>query len=160
MRDKFGFDRFTERARRVVVFASQEAAKRGQGEIYPEHLFLGLLIEGDGIAGKVLKKLGVRRLGSSRLLTSIVPKRKRINVKNVRQISGATRGIYHLSTEEANSLGHHYIGTEHLLLALCKYDQGVLGLMLERLKVNYVTVYEMVDEILYHSLPRSRSSTS
>lgn len=116
------YKQFTERARKVIIFAGEEARRLGDHEtIKPPHFILGIIAEGDGLAMKVLANLGVTidrlRLGAEALLSS-----QRAEMIGHNEVGLSNRGkmIISLTVDEARSLGHHYMGTEHLLLALLR----------------------------------------
>jgi len=110
------WQRFTERARKVVFFAQEEAARLGENYVSTEHMLLGLLREPDSVAGRLLVRLGldpeVIRLGQDMQLT---PRAKR---------------VIDLAYDEAKLLNNNYIGTEHLLLGLIREDEGLAGRVL------------------------------
>lgn len=116
-----GMERFTQRARKVLSLAYQEAESKHQTMIDTEHILVGLLLEEGGIAGKVLTELGmevdrVREIISRITETTPAPEGSKI------ELSNETQQVIETAVEEARKLGHHYIGTEHLLLALLKQE--------------------------------------
>ena len=123
------FERFTDRARRVLVLAQDEANRLGQNAIATESLLLGLIREGEAIAAKVLADRGVT-LGEARLAVA-----ERIGVDPAAVQASSTPAqlpftpaatkMLELSMREALQLGHNYIGTEHMLLGLLRYGEGV-----------------------------------
>jgi ATP-dependent Clp protease ATP-binding subunit ClpA len=118
------FERFTDRARRVVVLSQEEARKLNHNYIGTEHLLLGLVHEGEGVAAKALESLGVD-------LTSVRDRVKEIIGQGGSPASGhipftpRAKKVMELSLREALQLGHNYIGTEHILLALIREGEGV-----------------------------------
>jgi RNA polymerase sigma factor (sigma-70 family) len=128
------WSRFTVRARRVVFFAQEETARLGENRVRPEHLLLGLLQVPDGTGARVL----VERLGISleRLRSEIEPQLTRgegYRRDQDMQLTERTRGVIDLSWEEAQSLGHTVIGTEHLLLGLLREEDGLAAQVLRAL---------------------------
>src|SRR4030042_2013108 len=125
------FERFTERARKVIIFAREEAIRLGHSYVGPEHLLLGLIREGDGLAVAILKKMGL----SMPLLKAEVEKGLVAGSKEIPagEIPFSTQGkrVLELAILEARSLGHNYIGTEHLLLGLIKEGDGIASLTLQ-----------------------------
>ena len=116
------FDRFSDRALKVVTFAKEATQHYGQGSIEPVHILLGILEEGSGVAANVLKGFGVdlraQRLKVERGLAeadSMPERQDRLRPSEV----------FRLAIEEARSLNHNYVGTEHLLLALLGEPSGV-----------------------------------
>src|SRR5574341_1464542 len=115
-----GMERFTQRARRVLSLAHQEAERGHQNSIGTEHLLLGLMEEEGGVAGRVLRELG---LESNRVREII----ERVSVENRREevkidLAPDTQQVLEYAVDEARRLGHHYIGTEHILLGLVRVD--------------------------------------
>lgn len=127
------FERFTERARQVVVFAQQEARSMCHDRINTEHLLLGLLMEEEGIAAKVLTSFGlevdeIRNAAKDLVGAGMVPVET-----NPLPFTPRAKKVLELALREALSLGHNYIGTEHLLLGLWRDDDGpAVDLMLAR----------------------------
>ncbi len=141
------FNRFTERARKVIIYAKEEARSFNHDYIGTEHLLLGLVKEGEGVAAAVLQKLGVD------LETIRVEVEKMVQPGPQTQVMGdipftpRSKKALELSAEEARSLGHNYIGTEHLLLGLVKEGEGMayrvllnLGLDLDRLRAEIMEI--------------------
>ena len=119
------FDKFTERARRVMTLAQQEALRFRHDAVGPEHLLLGLVRETEGVAAKVLANLGgepgaVRAAIEARLTPGEQPVRGSID------LSRDGKRALERAVAEARSLKHHYIGTEHLLLGLLREPEGVV----------------------------------
>ncbi|MBB4917787.1 Clp protease N-terminal domain-containing protein [Streptosporangium saharense] len=123
-----GFDRFTDRARNVVVAAHNEAHAAGNAEVLPEHLVLGLLSEPEGLAAKALGKEGVSPEAVRRAATATLPEAAG-EVPDLIPCDAGSQKVLELTLREALRLGHNYVGTEHLLLALLEFEngQGVLS---------------------------------
>jgi ATP-dependent Clp protease ATP-binding subunit ClpC len=119
------FDRFTDRARRVLVFAQEEAQRLNHNYIGTEHLLLGLLREREGVAAGVLSGLGVGLERVSSSVELIVGRGDRAVTGDMHLTPRAKRAI-ELAVEESRRLGHHYIGTEHLLLGLIREARASL----------------------------------
>ncbi len=111
------FDKFTERARRVLTLAQEEAQRFNHNYIGTEHLLLGLVREGDGVAAKVLANLGVE-LNKVRSAVEFIIGRGDRAVLGEIGLTPRTKKVIELAVDEARRLNHHYIGTEHLLLGL------------------------------------------
>src|SRR6478609_3106932 len=110
--------RFTERARRVVFFAQEEAARLGENYVGTEHLLLGLVRENDSVAARILDRLGVP-LGRIRSdIERQVTRGQGHNKGKDMQLTPRAKRVIDLSSEEASQLNNNYIGTEHLLLGL------------------------------------------
>jgi len=118
-----GFSRFTERARNVVMAAQNEARAAGNDEIRPEHLLLGLLSEPDGLAARALIDQGVPLESIRQAITATLPP-PADQVPDLIPYDARARKALELTFREALRMGHNYIGTEHILLALLELDDG------------------------------------
>jgi ATP-dependent Clp protease ATP-binding subunit ClpC len=123
------FERFTDRARRVVVEAQNEARALGHDYIGTEHLLLGLISEGHGVGAKALESLGVSAEALRAGVTEIAAPGQRSTSAHI-PFTPRAKQVLRLALAEALRLGHHYIGTEHLLLALIQEHDGVAGQVL------------------------------
>ena len=141
------FQRFTDRARRVVVLAQEEARLLCHNYVGTEHLLLGLLHEGDGVAARALASLGIS-LADVRGQVEEIIGHGRIPVTGHIPFTPRTKKVLELSLRDALALGHHYIGTEHLLLALLREGQGVAAQVLTRLGADHALVRERVLSLL------------
>ena len=149
------FDRFTERARKVIALAREEAGRLGHDFIGTEHLLLGLIREGGGVAAAVLENLNVDL------------ERVRLEVEKLVVMGGGTltlgevpftpraKKVLELSVEEAQNLGHNYIGTEHLLLGLIREGEGVAAKVMEGLGVKLEKAREITINLLGGNVPRA-----
>lgn len=125
------FERFTERARQVVVLAQEEARGHGINYIGTEHLLLGLIREEEGLACRVLADLGVTyEKANDKIMAIINPGDDRESTKNQIPFTPRAQKVLELALREALSLGHSYIGTEHILLALVKGHEGIAARVL------------------------------
>src|SRR5438876_11040790 len=129
------FDKFTERARRVLTLAQEEAQRFNHNYIGTEHLLLGLVREGDGVAAKVLANMGVE-LNTVRLAVEAIIGRADRMVMGEIGLTPRAKKVMELAVDEARRLNHHYIGTEHLLLGLVREGEGIGAGVLESLGVN------------------------
>ena len=118
------FERFTDRARRVVVLAQEEARGLKHSYIGTEHLLLGLIHEGDGVAAKALEMSGIKLEASRALVVELIGEGES-PVEGHIPFTPRAKRVFELSLREALQLGHNYIGTEHLLLGLLKEPEGV-----------------------------------
>lgn len=118
------FERFTERARQVVVMAQDESRRLGHGYIGTEHILLGLLREEEGIAARVLDGMDVTLEEVRAEVDRIVERGEPASTAQIPFTPRAKRTL-ELALEEAVALGHHHIGTEHVLLGLVRADDGV-----------------------------------
>ena len=123
------FERFTERARQVVVLAQQEARSLRHNYIGTEHILLGLVLEPEGLAARVLEHLGVTIDGARSRLMQIVGSGEEANESQI-PFTPRAKKVMELSLREALALGHNHIGTEHILLALVREDEGVAARIL------------------------------
>ena len=146
------FDKFTERARRVLTLAQEEAQRFNHNYIGTEHLLLGLVREGDGVAANVLSNLGVE-LGKVRSAVEFIIGRGDRAVLGEIGLTPRAKKVIELAVDEARRLNHHYIGTEHLLLGLVREGEGIAAGVLESLGVNLERVRAETTRILSQSGP-------
>ena len=118
------FDRFTERARKVMHLAQEEAQRLHHNYIGTEHLLLGLVREGEGVAAKVLSNLGVELNKVRSAVEFIIGRGDRIVFGEI-GLTPRAKKVIELAVDEARRLNHHYIGTEHLLLGLVREGEGI-----------------------------------
>src|SRR2546427_8315116 len=148
-----GFDKFTERARKVLQLAQEEAQRFNHNYIGTEHLLLGLVHEGEGVAAKVLGNLGVE-LNKVRSAVEFIIGRGDRTVAGDIGLTPRAKKVIELSVDEARRLNHHYIGTEHLLLGLVREGEGIAAGVLESLGVSLDKVRAEVPRILSQSMPQ------
>src|SRR5713226_2539273 len=129
-RDKF--DKFTERARKVLSLAQEEAQRFQHTYIGTEHLLLGLVSEGEGVAARVLSSLNVESSKIRSAVEFIIGRGDRIVLGEI-GLTPRTKKVIELAVDEARRLNHHYIGTEHLLLGLVREGEGIAAGVLESL---------------------------
>ncbi len=151
------FDKFTERARRVLSLAQEEAQRFNHNYIGTEHLLLGLAREGDGLAAKILANLGVELNKVRSAVEFIIGKGDRPTTGEV-GLTPRAKKVIELAVDEARRLNHHYIGTEHLLLGLVREGEGIAAGVLESLGVNLEKVRSETTKILSQSMPQSHTS--
>src|SRR5687768_9369928 len=128
------WQRFTERARKVVFYAQEEAQKFGEGYVSTEHLLLGLVRESDSVAARVLEKLGV---SLNRIRAEVEKQLPRGDARPSQDMTLTPRAkrVIDLAYDEARNLNNNYIGTEHLLLGLIREGDGLAGRVLAKLGV-------------------------
>jgi ATP-dependent Clp protease ATP-binding subunit ClpC len=126
------FDKFTERARKVLQLAQEEAQRFNHNYIGTEHLLLGLVREGEGVAAKVLGNLGVE-LNKVRSAVEFIIGRGDRTVAGDIGLTPRAKKVIELAIDEARRLNHHYIGTEHILLGLVREGEGIAAGVLESL---------------------------
>jgi ATP-dependent Clp protease ATP-binding subunit ClpC len=148
MNDKF--DKFTERARKVLSLAQEEAQRFNHNYIGTEHLLLGLVREGDGVAAKVLNNLGVELNKVRSAVEFIIGRGDRVVLGEI-GLTPRAKKVIELAVDEARRLGHHYIGTEHLLLGLVREGEGIAAGVLESLGVNLEKVRTQTIQVLQTS---------
>ncbi len=146
------FDKFTERARRVLTLAQEEAQRFNHNYIGTEHLLLGLVREGDGVAAKVLSNLGVELNKVRSAVEFIIGRGDRTTSGEIGLTPRAKR-VIELAVDEARRLNHSYIGTEHLLLGLVREGEGIAAGVLESLGVNLERVRGETTRILAQTQP-------
>ncbi len=151
------FDKFTERARRVLTLAQEEAQRFNHNYIGTEHLLLGLVREGDGVAAKVLANLGVE-LNKVRSAVEFIIGRGDRAVLGEIGLTPRAKKVIELAVDEARRLNHHYIGTEHLLLGLVREGEGIAAGVLESLGVNLERVRAETTRILSQSMPQGQQA--
>ena len=151
------FDKFTERARRVLTLAQEEAHRFNHNYIGTEHILLGLVREGDGVAAKVLGNLGVE-LNKVRSAVEFIIGRGDRTVLGEIGLTPRAKKVIELAVDEARRLTHSYIGTEHLLLGLVREGEGIAAGVLESLGVNLERVRAETTRILSQSSPQAATA--
>jgi ATP-dependent Clp protease ATP-binding subunit ClpA len=152
------FERFTDRARRVVVLAQEESRLLNHDYIGTEHLLLGLIHEGDGVAAIALEELGVS-LDAARLrIEGIIGQGQKAATGHI-PFTPRAKKVLELSLREAIQLGHDYIGTEHILLGLIREGEGVAAQVLQQLGADLNRVRQQVVQLLSGSQAQSGSET-
>ena len=150
------FDQLTKRAKKVLALAQEEAQRHNHSYIGTEHLFLGLVQEGEGIAAVVLSNLGVDLSEAHSTVEFIVGRSDRMIVNDVNLTPRAKKAI-ELAVEEAGRLNHDYIGTGHLLIGLVRDGEGVAAGILESHGVDLEMVRTQVIKVVNHNGGSKRS---
>ncbi len=145
MADKF--EKFTERARKVLTLAQEEAHRFNHNYIGTEHLLLGLVREGDGVAARVLANMGVQLPKVRSAVEFIIGRGDSMIVGEI-GLTPRAKKVIELAVDEARRLNHHYIGTEHLLLGLVREGEGIAAGVLESLGVNLEKVRQQVLQVV------------
>ena len=153
------FERFTEKAIKVIMLAQEEARRLGHNFVGTEQILLGLIGEGTGVAAKTLKSMGVNLKDARVEVEKIIGRGSGFVAVEIPFTPRAKR-VLELSWDEARQLGHNYIGTEHLLLGLIREGEGVAARVLENLGVDLNKVRSSVVKMLGDSKPQSVSSGS
>ncbi|SDS21827.1 ATP-dependent Clp protease ATP-binding subunit [Agrococcus carbonis] len=141
------FERFTDRARRVVVLAQEEAKLLNHNYIGTEHILLGLIHEGDGVAAKALEQLGISLDAVRAQVQDMIGTGSQQNTGHI-PFTPRAKKVLELSLREALQLGHNYIGTEHVLLGLIREGEGVAAQVLVKLGADLNRVRQTVNQLL------------
>jgi ATP-dependent Clp protease ATP-binding subunit ClpC len=141
------FERFTDRARRAVVLAQEEARMLNHNYIGTEHLLLGLVREYDGVAGKALTSLGISLEAVRGQFEQTIGQGQATTRGHIPFTSRAKK-VLELALREALQLGHNYIGTEHILLGLIREGEGVAAQVLQSLGVDLNRARQAVIQLL------------
>ena len=150
------FEKFSERARRALTRAQEEAQRFGHNYIDTEHILLGLVAEEDSVASKVLINLGVLPNKIRAAVEFVVGRGERSAIGEVGLTPRAKR-VIELAVDEARRLNHSYIGTEHLLLGLLRDREGAAVGVLESFGVNFEKAQNEINNVLSQSAPQSRA---
>jgi ATP-dependent Clp protease ATP-binding subunit ClpC len=148
------WQRFTERARRVILLGQEEAGKMSSGHVGTEHLLLGLVRENEGVAAQVLQKMGVS-LGKVRIEIEAEVQPGNDAGGGEPKLTPKAKRVLELAADEARRMRHNYIGTEHLLLALLREKDGLAATVLRRLGLNLEKARSQVMEYLGPDAPQS-----
>jgi ATP-dependent Clp protease ATP-binding subunit ClpA len=149
------YERFTDRARKVMQLASQESQRLNHGYIGTEHVLLGLVSEGAGVAANVLKNLDVDLAMIRRAVDRIIqPAAEWLMTDHLAQ-TPRTKNVIQHAISEARGLGHYFVGTEHLLLGLLREEEGVAAVVLVHLGLKLEDVREEILHLL-GAVPRLR----
>jgi ATP-dependent Clp protease ATP-binding subunit ClpC len=149
-----GMERFTQRARRVLSLAHQEAERMRHNYIGTEHLLLGLIKEEGGVAGRVLRELGLETERVQEIVERFSGSGQ--NRGGKLDLAPGTQQVLEYAVEEARRMGHHYIGTEHLLLGLVRFGEGVALDVLRKLGVTPEQIRRQTRRVLQESTASTR----
>ncbi|GAB4528179.1 MAG: ATP-dependent Clp protease ATP-binding subunit [Anaerolineales bacterium] len=150
-------ERFTQRARRVLSLAHQEAERMRHNYIGTEHLLLGLLQEEGGVAGRVLHELGLETARVQELIERLTG--FGTYTGNKLDLSPGTQQVLEHAVDEARRMGHHYIGTEHLLLGLVRYNEGIAIDVLRKLGITPEQIRRQTRRVLQETSTARTSAT-
>jgi ATP-dependent Clp protease ATP-binding subunit ClpC len=151
-------ERFTQRARRVLSLAHQEAERMRHNSIGTEHLLLGLIREEGGVAGRVLRELGLDASRVQEIIERLVGFGQYRSVKL--DLAPGTQQVLEYAVDEARKMGHHYIGTEHILLGLVRYNEGVALDVLRKLGVSADQIRRQTRRVLQETSSTASSSST
>ena len=154
------FNRFTERARKVIILAKEEARRFNHDYIGTEHILLGLIREGEGVASTVLQKLGLSLENIRIEVEKLVQPGPTTQIIGDIPFTPRAKKSLELAAEEARSLGHNYIGTEHLLLGLIREGEGIASQVLLNLGLDLNSVRNEVMELLGSALPGGQTGAA
>ena len=153
------FERFTERARKVIILAREEAIRLGHNFVGTEHLLLGLIREGDGLAVAILKKLNVNIAAVKAEVEKVVAVGNEFSPAGEIPFTPQAKKVLEFAISEARSLGHNYIGTEHLLLGLIREGEGIASLILRDFGVTVAAAKAQAQELLGEQASKTSTTT-
>jgi ATP-dependent Clp protease ATP-binding subunit ClpC len=148
-------ERFTQRARRVLGLAQEDAEKMRHAYIGTEHLLLGLMREEGGVAGRVLRELGVEPRRVQEMVERLTGAGRTSGVTKI-DLAPGTKRVLELAVDEARRMGHHYIGTEHLLLGLVRQNEGVAMDVLKKLGISAEQIRRQTRRVLQENPVQSQ----
>lgn len=151
-------ERFTQRARRVLSLAQESAERFHHTTIDAHHILVGLVKEESGVAGQVLRNLGVETARLENIVEQITPPNLTSNPTRA-ELSNLSKRVLEMAVDEARRMGHHFIGTEHLLLALVRPPEGTAIEALKQLNITSEEVREQTRRVLQESPMKTRRST-
>ena len=154
------FDRFNDRAKRVLALAQDEAIRFNHNYIGTEHLLLGLVREGEGVAARVLDSLGVELSKVRTAVEFIIGRGDSTTSPSEITLSPRTKKVIELAIDEARKLGHSHVGTEHLLLGLVREGEGIASGVLESLGVSLEKVRHQVIATLGQQHPQAAEAAA
>jgi ATP-dependent Clp protease ATP-binding subunit ClpC len=153
------FERFTERARKVIILAREEAIRLGHNFVGTEHLLLGLIREGDGLAVAILKKLNVSISALKAEIEKVVAVGTEFSPAGEIPFTPQAKKVLEYAISEARSLSHNYIGTEHLLLGLIREGEGIASLVLRDFGVSVAAAKSQAQELLGEQASKQTATT-
>ncbi|MCR4393634.1 MAG: NDP-hexose 4-ketoreductase, partial [Dehalococcoidales bacterium] len=149
------FEKFSERARRVLTLAQEEAQRFNHANIGPEHILLGIVGEPDGVAAKVLVNLGIS-LNKVRSAVEFIIGHGEASSRAEIGLSPGAKRVIELAIDEARYIGHNYIGTEHLLLGLLREGEGIAARVLDSLGVTLEKVRAEITRVQEQGISRAK----
>ncbi|MDA8079659.1 MAG: ATP-dependent Clp protease ATP-binding subunit [Nitrospiraceae bacterium] len=154
------FEKFTERGRKVIIFAKEEAEKRQNDYLGTEHLLLAILREDDGLPVAILKKMGLTVEELRMEIERNLPAGMNLLTFGDIPFTPRAKKVLELAVEEARLLGHNYIGSEHLLLGLVREDEGIAGKILRNLGANLLGARQLTINLSMKSYTHTREKRS
>jgi excisionase family DNA binding protein len=155
-KNQFG-DKFTDQARKVLSLASEEARQYHHPGVGTEHLLLAIMSEGEGIAFKALLQLQVQEDEIRKQIETLHPAEEQPISEGMIGVTAQGKQSIELAVQEARSLDHHYIGTEHLLLGLLREEEGLGGQVLRRSGVSLEKTRELIKQLLVTDQPTTEA---
>ena len=149
------FGRFTERAQKVIQFAQDEASYFNHDYIGTEHILLGLIREGEGVAANVLYDMGLELEDLRDQIIDIIGEGE--EPSSIMGLTPRTKRVFDLSKEEARNLGQNYVGTEHLLLGIIREAEGVAAAIIRSMGVDLESVRIEIINILHQNQGKART---
>lgn len=150
---EISFDTFTKRAKHVLKYAQEEARSFNHPYVGTEHILLGLIREGEGVAGKALDELGVKYMQAHSAVEFNVGRGEDKLVDTDLELTASAKKIIEYAIDESRELGHQYVGAEHLLLGLTRKGEGIAAGVLEIMGVSLQQVRQKVMELLDRKHP-------
>ncbi len=154
------FERFTDKGRKIIILAREEAERHQNDYLGTEHLVLAVLREGDGVALAVLKKMGLSPEQAKLEIERNLPSGSNTMTFGEIPFTPRVKKVIEYAVEEARLLGHSYIGSEHLLLGLLREEEGIGGKILRSLGANLLTARQLTVNLLKKSTPREKDKKS
>ena len=154
------FERFTDRGRKIIILAREEAERHQSDYLGTEHLALALLREGDGVAVSVVKKMGLSVEQIRMEVERNLPSGGNTMTFGEIPFTPRVKKVIEYAIEEAKLLGHHYIGSEHLLLGLLREEEGIGGKIIRSLGGNLLTARQLTVNLLRKTAPREKEKKS
>ena len=149
------FEKFSERARRVLTFAQEEAQHLNHNYIDTEHILLGLVREDEGVGAKVLANLGIGLNKVRQAVEFVVGRGTKPGIGDT-GLTPRAKKVIELAIDEARQMGHNYIGTEHLLLGILREGEGIAASVLGSFGITLDQVRTETTHILNQGVPKSR----
>src|SRR5947207_1778122 len=150
------YERFTDRARKVMQLANEEARRFNHEYIGTEHILLGLIKEGSGVAANLLKNLDIDASKVRKEIEKIIQSGPELNMMGKLPQTPRAKKVIEFAIEEAQQLNHNYIGTEHLLLGLLREEEGVASQVLMNLGLRLEDVRAEVLNLIGHNMEPGR----
>lgn len=149
------YERFTDRSRKIMQLAAQEANRFGHETIGTEHILLGLVAEGHGVAACILKELGVELDGARKEVEKLIIRGPGMFTSDRLPQTPQAKMVIEYAYDECQNLGHNYVGSEHILLGLLREEEGIGVQVLRNVGLRPEQVREEVFNLLGHGIEKS-----